>query len=154
MADTYTQIYIHYVFATKTRIRIINSDIQEELYNYVAGLTRELGCFLQCIGGMEDHMHLLIGLHPTMSVSTFAQKMKANTSRFINDQGWAWGKFSWQEGYGAFSVSQSGLGQVREYLSHQKEHHQSSSFIHEYESLLAKYHVDYEKKYLFEELNT
>ena len=105
MAGTYTQIYIHYVFAIKSRLRLVNEDIQKELYNYIAGITRELKCFLQCIGGTEDHIHLLIGLHPTLSVSEFAQKLKANTSRFINENGWALGKFSWQEGFGAFSVS-------------------------------------------------
>lgn len=151
MAGTYTQIYIHYVFATQTRLRLISSDIQNELYNYMAGLTRELGCYLQCIGGMEDHIHLLIGLHPTIPVSEFAQKLKANTSRFINNKGWVLGKFNWQEGYGAFSVSQSGLDKVREYISHQKDHHQNRSFAEEYEALLARYNVEYDKKHLFHE---
>jgi len=116
MPNTYTQIYIHYVFATEIRMPLIKGDKQQELYAYSAGIVRDLNCFMQCIGGMEDHVHLLVGLHPTLSVSEFAQKFKANTSRFINEKGWVLGKFNWQGGFGAFSVSQSGLMQVRDYI--------------------------------------
>jgi len=86
-------------------MRFLTADIEQELHTYAAGLIKDLNCFTQCIGGMDDHLHLLIGLHPTLAVSEFAQKFKANTSRFINEKGWALGKFQWQEGYGAFSVS-------------------------------------------------
>ncbi|MDY0128463.1 MAG: IS200/IS605 family transposase [Candidatus Cloacimonadaceae bacterium] len=151
MPNTYTQIYIHYVFATGERYRLLTEERQKELYAYSAGIIKELGCFLQCIGGMEDHIHLLVGLHPTLSVSEFAQKVKANTSRFINQKDWAIGKFKWQEGFGAFSVSQSGLGMVRNYIKNQKEHHQGQSFANEYETLLVKHQIDYNTKYLFQE---
>ena len=107
MADTYTQIYIHYVFATELRFRILHNELQTEFFNYSAGVVKDLNCFIQCIGGMEDHIHLLIGLHPTLAVSEFAQKFKANTSRFINEKHWVKGIFNWQKGFGAFSVSQS-----------------------------------------------
>ncbi len=149
MANTYTQIYIHYVIATQHRMRFLTADIQKELYAYAAGLTRELNCFLQCIGGIDDHLHILVGLHPTLAVSEFAQKLKANTSRFINEKGWALGKFQWQEGFGAFSVSQSGLDQVRDYIGNQAEHHLRQSFSSEYEELLARYRVNFDKRYLF-----
>jgi len=151
MPNTYTQIYIHYVFATEIRLRLLTGEMQNELYSYAAGIIKALGCFLQCIGGMEDHIHILIGLHPNLSVSEFAQKVKANTSRFINEKGWVHGKFKWQEGFGAFSVSQSGLERVREYIKHQKEHHQHQTFAGEYETLLAKYNVNYDNKYVFHE---
>ena len=151
MANTYTQIYVHYVFATQKRLRLIHDNAQNELYNYSAGLTKELKCFLQCIGGMEDHIHLLVGLHPTLSVSDFAQRFKANTSRFINEKGWVIGKFNWQNGFGAFSVSQSGLEQVRDYIAKQKEHHCKMRFKDEFEALLGKYMVKYDEKFTFEE---
>ena len=149
MPNTYTQIYIHYVFATDTRLRLIRGDMQEELYRYAAGLMRDLDCFVQCIGGMEDHLHLLVGLHPTLSVSDFAQKFKANTARFINEKGWGRGKFGWQSGYGAFSVSQSGLAQVRDYINNQEEHHKKQSFGSEYEALLTRYRIEFDRNYTF-----
>lgn len=123
MANSYTQIYLHYVVATKYRMRFLNIDIEKELYSYAAALTRDLHCFLQCIGGMDDHLYIMEGLPPSLAVSEFAHKFKANTSRFINEKGWALGKFQWQEGYAGFSVSQSGLDKVREYIRHQPEHH-------------------------------
>ncbi|MDD3533192.1 MAG: IS200/IS605 family transposase [Candidatus Cloacimonadaceae bacterium] len=151
MPNTYTQIYIHYVFATEVRSRLLAEERQKELYDYSAGIIKELNCFLQCIGGMEDHIHILVGLHPTLSVSEFAQKVKANTSKFINKKAWLIGKFSWQKGFGAFSVSQSGLGEVRNYIKNQKEHHRGQSFADEYQTLLTRYRIDFDKKYLFHE---
>ncbi len=151
MANTYTQIYIHYVIATKHRMRFLTADVEKEMNAYAAGVIKELNCFLQCIGGgADDHIHILVGLHPTMAVSEFAQRLKANTSRFINEKGWMSGKFQWQEGYGAFSVSQSGLEKVREYIRNQAEHHSRQSFASEFEELLTKYCVPYDKLYLFQ----
>ena len=151
MPNTYTQIYIHYVFATETRFRSITKDRQAELYDYAAGIIKELKCFTQCIGGMEDHIHILIGLHPTLSVSDFAQRIKANTSRFVNEKGWTIGQFRWQEGFGAFSISQSALENVRNYIKNQEAHHQNLSFADEYETLLTRYGVDFNQKYVFHE---
>lgn len=149
MANTYTQLYIHYVFATEQRLRLLTDERQTEIYAYSAGLVKELQCFFQCIGGTDDHIHLLIGLHPTVSVTDFARKYKANISRFINAKGWAKGKFAWQEGYGAFSVSQSGLQQVRDYISKQREHHHNTAFKAEYEALLSAYQIDFDRNYAF-----
>ena len=149
MANTYTQIYIHYVIATKHRMRFLNSDIELELHAYAAGLIRDLSCFLQCIGGIDDHIHLLVGLHPTLAISEFAQKFKANSSRFINEKGWASGKFQWQEGFGAFSVSPSSLEKVRQYIGNQAEHHRRQSFTEEYEELLTRHKIPFDQRYLF-----
>ena len=151
MANTYTQIYIHYVFATQKRWRFLAEEKQQPIYEYMAALVRNFKCYTQCIGGAEDHVHLLVGLHPTLSVSDFAQKLKANTSRFINEKGWAMGKFLWQDGFGAFSVSKSGLTAVREYISRQKEHHTKHKFLDEFEALLKRYEIDYDMKYVFHE---
>ena len=92
--------------------------------------------------------------NPSISASDFAQRFKANTSRFINSKDWVIGKFEWQSGFGAFSVSQSGLPQVRHYIANQDEHHRSKSFRLEYEDLLSKYQVSYNKEYIFDEPNT
>ncbi len=151
MPNAYTQIYIHYVFASEHRMRLISGARQQELYDYAAGVVRDLNCFLQCIGGMEDHIHLLIGLSPILSVSEFAQKFKANTSRFINEKGWVVGSFNWQKGFGAFSVSQSSLEQVRNYILKQEEHHLNLSFSREYETLLERYNIKFDSRYVFSE---
>jgi REP element-mobilizing transposase RayT len=139
------------VFATKKRQSILRPGAKEEFYRYCAGLVRDFNCFFQCMGGVEDHIHLLVGLDPVLSVSEFAQKFKANTSRLINSKGWVIGKFEWQSGFGAFSVSRSGLERVRQYLSRQDEHHKSKSFMMEYEAMLTKHQVAYSKEYIFVE---
>ena len=149
MPNTYTQLYIHFVFATETRYGMIRRDIQDELNTYIAGIIKDMGCFLQCIGGMEDHIHILVGLNPTMSASELVQQVKAGSSKFINKKGWIAGRFNWQEGFGAFSVSQSQLEQVRHYINNQEEHHRGQSFTAEYETLLQRYKVDYDKQYIF-----
>ncbi|MDD3536442.1 MAG: transposase [Candidatus Cloacimonetes bacterium] len=100
---------------------------------------------------MDDHIHLLIGLNPTIAISTFVQKVKTNSSRFMNNRAWVTRKFEWQEGYGAFSVSKSKRNQVREYIRNQVEHHQRYSFIDEYKGLLTKHKIDYDERYLFEQ---
>jgi len=152
MAHTYTQIYIHYVFATHRRLRAFDQDRQKELYDYIAGIIRSMQCFVQCIGGMEDHVHILIGMHPSVSISDCAGKIKANSTRFVNEKGWALGKFSWQEGYGAFSVSQSNLEAVRAYIKDQRNHHLGKDFIEEYEALLRRHNVAHDQKYIFVEV--
>lgn len=151
MPNTYTQLYIHYVFATKRRFRAFTETRQIELYDYTAGLIAKLKCFVHRIGGTEDHMHVLLGLPPTLSVSECAQKIKANTSRFINAQGWTPGQFSWQDGYGAFSVSHSSLEIVRTYIGNQAQHHTKQSFVEEFEALLSKHMVEYNRLYVFRE---
>ncbi len=149
MADPYTKIYIHYVMATYARFPALFESKQEEFYNYIAGVIRDLGCFVHCIGGVEDHIHILIGLNPAKSIAEVAQKIKANSSRFINQQNWLPGKFSWQGGYAAFSVSASMKENVRKYIKNQKEHHKRNSFMDEYISLLEKHGIEYNQKHIF-----
>ena len=150
MSQSYSQIYIHYVFITKFRQRFLRESIQPELSDYIGGYTKNLNCFMQCIGGMEDHLHLLIGLKPSITVSEFAQKVKANSSRFIHEKGWTYGKFEWQPGFGAFSLSQSNLENARKYIKNQKENHQHKTLLDEYEDLLRNYKIGYDKRYLFD----
>ncbi|NLW18090.1 MAG: IS200/IS605 family transposase [Candidatus Cloacimonetes bacterium] len=149
MADSYTNIYIHYVMATYARVPVLFEEKQDELYSYIAGIIRGLGCFVHCIGGVEDHVHILIGLNPAKSIAEVAQKIKANSSRFINQQNWLPGKFSWQGGYAAFSVSASMREKVRTYIKNQKEHHKKLNFMDEYFSLLEKHGIEYNRQHLF-----
>ena len=149
MADPYTQIYIHYVMATYARVPLLFEEKQDRFYDYIAGTIRGLGCFVHCIGGVEDHIHILIGLNPAKSIAEVAQKIKANSSRFINQQNWFPEKFRWQDGYAAFSVSTSKREQVRTYIKNQKEHHKKISFMDEYFSLMEKHGIEYNKKHIF-----
>ena len=95
MPNTYTQLYVHFVFATRHRMRFLTENIQQDLFCYMGGITEKSNCFMHCIGGVEDHIHLLIGVHPEISVSQLAHKLKANSSRFINEKAWSPWKFEW-----------------------------------------------------------
>ncbi len=98
---------------------------------------------------MPNHIHILIGLHPDMSVSDLARDIKAGSSGFINDRKWVQGKFNWQEGFGAFSYSRSQLNKVIKYILSQEEHHRKKTFKEEYLDLLDKFGIEYDSKYLF-----
>lgn len=149
MANSYTQLYVHCVFATHARFPAFSETRQKELYAYMAGIIRELGCFVHCIGGAEDHVHILLGLPPSILISEVVQKIKNNSSRFINQQNWLPGKFNWQQGYAAFSVSASARERVRAYINNQKEHHKRYSFKDEYISLLERHGIKYDERYVF-----
>lgn len=150
MAGTFSQIYIHIVFAVKHRSNLIKAEWKGDLYKYIAGIVRNKGHKPIIINGMPDHIHAFIGLKPVMAVADLVRDMKNNSSRFINEQGYLKGKFSWQEGYGAFSYSQSHIQTVYNYILNQEKHHARKTFREEYEELLEKFNVGYEKKYLFD----
>ncbi|HEY3134882.1 MAG TPA: IS200/IS605 family transposase, partial [Blastocatellia bacterium] len=116
MANTYTQIYIQVVFAVEWRQCLITPEHKEELHKYITGIIRNDSQKLIAINSMPDHMHILIGLRPDIALSDLVRDIKANSSRFINDEGWLRGRFNWQEGYGAFSYSHSHLDSVVRYI--------------------------------------
>jgi|SRR5690242_6916661 len=153
MANTYSQIYIHVVFAVKGRNNLIHSSHKIELYKYITGITNNINQKLIAINGMTDHIHLLIGLKPSASLSEVVRDIKANFSRFINEKKWMKGKFEWQRGFGAFSYSHSQLNTIINYISNQEEHHKKKSFIKEYISFLQHYQIEFKNEYLFEEIN-
>src|SRR5882757_5601490 len=101
MANTYTQIYVQIVFAVEGRQSLIKPQYQEEVYKYIAGITRNQGEKLIAINGMSDHIHVLVGLKPDIALSDLVRDVKASSSKFINDKQWIKGKFRWQEGFGA-----------------------------------------------------
>ena len=149
MANTYTQIYIHVVFAVEGRQSLIKSELNDELQKYITGVVSGQKQKLIAINNMPDHLHLLVGLRPDSSLSDLVRDIKANSSKFINQQRWGVGRFSWQEGFGAFSCSRSQLGTVIRYIENQQKHHANRSFRDEYVALLEKFGVEYDPRYIF-----
>ena len=132
MPGTFSQIYIQVVFAVKGRENLISKEWKEDLHKYIAGIIKGKGQKSIIVNGMPDHIHAFIGLRPAMSISDLVRDIKNNSSNFINDNKFVKGKFSWQEGYGAFSYSKSQIDNVVKYILNQKEHHQKKSFRQEY----------------------
>jgi REP element-mobilizing transposase RayT len=153
MANTYTQIYIHVVFAVEGRQNLIKPEHNDELQKYIAGIVSAQRHKLIAINNMPDHLHLLAGLRPDAALSELVRDIKANSSRFINEKRWVMGRFSWQEGFGAFSYSRSQLGAVIRYVDNQQQHHAKKSFRDEYTALLEKFRVDYDQRYIFQPLD-
>ncbi len=150
MANTYTQIFIHYVFVVQGRQNIIRSNFKEELYKFITGIVSNKNNKLITIGGMPDHIHLFVSQNPDTSVSYLARDIKANSSRFINEKKFVIGKFQWQKGFGAFSYSKSQMSKVYNYIQNQENHHKKKTFKEEYLELLSKFDIRYDEKYLFE----
>jgi putative transposase len=149
MANTYTQIYIQIVFAVEGRQNLIEPRHNEELQKYITGIVSGQKQKLLAINNMPDHVHLLVGLAADLSVSDLAQDIKANSSRLVNRKGWVGGRFSWQEGFGAFSYSRSQIDAVIRYIQNQQRHHASQTFREEYIEFLRKFQVDYNERFIF-----
>lgn len=150
MPNTYSQITIHAVFAVKNRENFILKGWRDNLHRYIAGIITNKEAKMLAVGGWKDHVHILFGLPVTASLSEFISAIKANSSRWINEQHFVKGKFQWQEGYGAFSYSKSQRDIVIKYIMNQEEHHKIKSFREEYVKMLADFEVIYNDKYLFE----
>ena len=149
MPNTYTQIYIQVVFAVNGRQSLITPSFKEGLFKYIGGTMRNAGQKLIAINGMPDHVHILVGLKPTVAISNLVKDIKVASSRLINDKKWVRGRFSWQEGFGAFSYSQSHLSKVASYIENQARHHARRSFRDEYLSMLRSFQVEHDERYLF-----
>ena len=149
MANTYTQIYVQVVFAVQERACLIKKEWREELFKYIAGILKNQGVKLIAIGGVEDHLHILLALDPKIALSDLIRDVKANSSKFINQKGFVCGKFYWQEGFGAFSCSRSQLDEVAKYVLNQEQHHARQAFKDEYVGLLRRFDVEYDERYLF-----
>lgn len=150
MANTYTKIYLQIVFSPFKRENVLPEIHDEELQKYTTGIIQNKKHKLLAIKYMPDHVHILIGYQPSQPLPDLVRDIKANISRFINDQKWLPGTFRWQEGYGAFSYSHSQIDNVIKYINNQEEHHLKSSFKDEYLKLLEKFEVQYDPEYLFE----
>jgi putative transposase len=150
MPGTYSQIYIQIVFAVKGRENLIALKWKDELQKYISGIISNKGQKSIIVNGMPDHMHVFIGLNPAMAISSLVRDIKNNSSKFINNHKWVKGKFSWQEGYGAFSYSQSQIENVYNYILNQEIHHRKKTFRAEYLNFLTRFEIEYNEKYLFE----
>jgi putative transposase len=150
MAGTFSQLYVHLVFAVKGRQNLIMDEWKDELYKYIAGIIKSKNEKPLIINGMPDHIHIFVGLTPSYMISTLVNQIKSNSSGFINAKKLSSSKFYWQEGYGAFTYSQSHVGLLYNYIANQSEHHKKATFKQEYISLLKKFEVNYNEKYLFD----
>ena len=153
MANTYTQIYLHVVFAVEGRQNLIKPEHNDELQKYITGIVSAQKHKLIAINNMPDHLHLLVGVRPDAALSDLVRDIKANTSRFISEKRWVPGRFSWQEGFGAFSYSRSQLGTVIRYIENQQKHHARKSFREEYTELLERFGVEFDPQYIFKSLD-
>jgi REP element-mobilizing transposase RayT len=150
MANTFSQIYIQTVFAVSNRQSLITAEFKEDLYKYITGIVKNQSQKLISINGVEDHIHILIGLKPAMALADLVREIKADSSNFVNRERFVRGRFSWQEGYGAFSYGHSQLDTIIRYIQNQEQHHKHSSFKNEYLTLLRKFDIAFEEKYVFE----
>ncbi len=150
MPNTYTNLLFHIVYSTKYRKPLIQPSWQDELYGYMGGIIRAEKGVLLVAGGIEDHVHLLAKLPPTIAVSDMLRLIKANSSKWANERSDV-SYFEWQAGYGAFSVSESNVPSVRKYIDSQDAHHRKQSFRDEYLALLRRHNIEFEERYVFEE---
>jgi putative transposase len=150
MPNTYSQIYIHIVFAVKGRQNLISIQKREELQKYITGIVQSRGQKMLSIFCMPDHTHLLIGLNPSNAISDLVRDIKAGSSNFINDNHWVNGKFNWQEGFGVFSYSRSQIDSVIKYILNQEKHHKKKNFKEEYLEFFKKFEIKFDEKYLFD----
>jgi len=149
MANTYSQIYIHYVFSVQNRIGLIQNSWRDELYKYIAGIISNKGHKLLVIGGMPDHIHALVSMSPKQSSSGLMADVKRSSSLWINSKGFVNGNFSWQEGFGAFSYGKSQIPNIANYIENQEKHHQKRTFMDEYLDFLKIFDIEYDERYVF-----
>ena len=149
MANTYTQIHIQTVFAVQNRQSLIGNEWSDDLYKYITAIIQNNDHKLLQINGMPDHVHILFGLRPVQAISDLMKQVKQDSSKWINQNRLAKGKFSWQEGYGAFSYSKSQLPRVIRYIQNQQVHHKTKTFREEYLTFLETHGVDYDERYIF-----
>jgi REP element-mobilizing transposase RayT len=149
MAGTFSQIYIQVVFAVKGRESLIQIEWEERLFQYITGIVRTKEQKLIAINGMPDHIHIFIGMKPSCCLSDLVREIKKGSNDFIKENNLTKFKFSWQEGYGAFSYSHSQIDAVVKYILNQKEHHKKVNFRDEYIDFLKKFEIEHDEKYLF-----
>jgi REP element-mobilizing transposase RayT len=146
MAHTFSRNHVHVIFSTKERRKTIAKELQPRLWAYLAGICKNHEMIALAVGGTEDHVHLLFHLPPKLALAKAVLLLKSNSSKWMSEQG---REFSWQEGYGAFSVSSSNLDSVIRYIQNQEAHHRKIGFDEEFRAILTKLGIQYDSKYLF-----
>ena len=152
MANTYCQLFVHFVFAVQSRESVIDVSWRDDLHRFVAGAVKTAGQRPLAVGGWRDHLHLFVGMKPTVAPSSLMADVKRASSVWVNQKKLCPGHFGWQEGFGAFSYAQSQTPAVVKYILGQEEHHRKMTFREEYEAFLKKFRVPYEGRYLFHEV--
>lgn len=147
MANSFLSLHVHVVFSTKNRERWIHENIENELWSYMAGIIRTHGGKALQIGGMEDHIHILMMIPATIALSDFIKRIKGESSKWLSQSYTEMRGFHWQDGYGAFSIGQSQIPQTITYIQNQKEHHRQNTFEQEYKSFLEKHGISYNEKF-------
>lgn len=148
MPSTHLSLHFHLIFSTKDRVALMHKDWRGRLHAYMGGIINDLGGVPETIGGVEDHVHLLVGLRATHRLADVLRELKASSSKWVHEE-LQKPLFAWQEGYGAFTVSQSQIEAVKKYIAHQEEHHRKRTFQEEYLEFLQKNGVEYDEKYLW-----
>lgn len=148
MANTYTQTYYHIVFSTKSRTPCIIKDRRDDPYRYIWGINKELKCHLYRIGGVDDHVHILMHLHPRIALATYVENVKTGSTNWVRRERVFTQWPGWQDGYGAFTISVREREIVSNYIKNQEAHHQQVSFLEEYKQLLKDAGIQFDSKYL------
>jgi len=152
MPNTYTQIHIQAVFSVQNRECVIKNEWRSDLHKYITGIVENNDHKLIAINSMPDHVHVLFGLRPSQSLSDLMKDIKGSSSRWITEKGFVGGKFSWQEGYGAFSYGKSDLPDVIQYINNQQLHHERKTFTQEYLEMLKLFEVEYDERFIFKSI--
>ena len=149
MANTFTSLHYHVVFSTRNREPWIKPLIEQRIWAFLGGIARENKMKAITIGGVEDHLHLLLAIPPTLTISKALQLLKGGSSAWIKQTFPAMRRFGWQDGYGAFTVSKSQIPQVTDYIQVQRKHHRKKTFQEEFKALLKKHDIEYDERYLW-----
>jgi len=150
MPNTYSQIYLQFVFAVTNRQSLIPKEHKEELHKYITGIVQNRKAKMIAVHCMPDHAHLFVGFKPVLSISDFVKEVKMASNEFLNDKAWMKNHFNWQEGYGVFSYGHSQIDKVAKYVLNQERHHQKKTFRQEYLAFLDKFQIQFEEQYLFQ----
>lgn len=149
MANTLTALHVHLVFSTKNRERWLRVEVEEDVWRYLGGICRTHGVVALQIGGVEDHVHLLLGIPPTLAMSELVRRIKGESSKWLSAEKTGFKDFAWQDGYGAFTVSRSHIPQTIQYIQNQRQHHHATTFEEEYRKFLHAHDIQVDERYMF-----
>ena len=151
MPQSLARVVLHIVFSTKNRVPFLRDpELRERLHSYVAGVLKDMGCEPILVNGVEDHIHILCNLSRTVTIADLVEEVKKGPSKWMKSQGAEYEDFFWQGGYGSFSVSESKVEQVREYIARQEEHHREVTFQEEFRAICRKHRVEFDERYVWD----
>jgi len=150
MPQSLANVLVHLIFSTKNRVPLIEPEIEVELFPYLAAACRAQGCPAQKVGGTNDHIHIVCSLSRTITIAKLIEEIKTSSSKWIKTKGNRYAKFAWQGGYGAFSIGQSQLVDLKRYIVNQREHHRHKTFQEEFREFLKRYGVEFDERYVWD----